>query len=308
MRAVLVRAYGGAEAMDLVEVDTPEAGVDEVLIRVHAAGVNDVDNYFREGYLETGPLPIVLGCDVAGVVEALGPGVSGFAVGDRVFGYKYLGNGTYADHAVLPAAELAPMPGSLGFEQAAALPCAGLIAFDTLANTLRVQPGELVLIGAGSGGVGHLAVQIAKALGATVIATASATKADFVRSLGADHVVEHGTPDLAERVLAIAPQGVDAALATVPAIEQDAVAATRSGGRLTWINDENGPPLERDIRGRYTGWSRGTALLQELAALVEEGGIHTIAIERAYPLEQFREALAASRAAHVTGKLVISLT
>ena len=202
MHAVSQDELGGAEVLELVTIPTPEPGVGEILVRVHAAGVNPVDAMNRESGLFIGEPPFVLGYDVSGTVEAVGPGVTLYEPGDEVFGMLPFprGHGAHAEYAVGPTRAFAPKPDRLDHVQAAALPLVGLTAWQALVETADVCRGSRVLINGAAGGVGHVAVQIAKARGAHVVALASAANADFVRSLGADEVIDYAATDFTELV------------------------------------------------------------------------------------------------------------
>ncbi len=198
MRAAIYDQYGGAEVLEVRDVEDPPVGPDTVLVRAKATSVNPVDYKVREGYLRGAfphHLPIIPGWDVAGVVEAVGPAVrTGLQVGDEVYGYVRrddLAFGTSAELVPAPERTVVAKPSALSMEEAAALPLAGMTAYQGLVEALDVQPGERVLIHAASGGVGHLAVQIAKALGATVIGTGSPESHDWLRELGADEVLDY---------------------------------------------------------------------------------------------------------------------
>ncbi len=196
MRAIGQDEFGGPEVLELIEVERPEPGPAEVLVRVHAAGVNPTDSWHRA----TGGLAgavIRLGWDVSGVVEAVGLGVATLAPGDEVFGMPRhpLPAGTYAEYVTSPARHLVRKPTGLTHVQAAALPLAALTAWQALVDVAEVRPGHRVLIHAAAGGVGHLAVQIAKARGAYVIGTARSAKHDFLRGLGADELVDYTEAD-----------------------------------------------------------------------------------------------------------------
>jgi NADPH:quinone reductase-like Zn-dependent oxidoreductase len=202
MKAVSQDELGGPDVLKLVTLPTPEPGVSEILVRVHAAGVNPIDGAQRQTGAFVGQPPFVLGWDVSGTVEAVGPGVTLYKPGDEVFGLLPFpqGHGAYAEYVVGPTRVFVPKPDRLDHVQAAAIPMVGLTAWQALVDTAGIGEGSRVLIGAGSGGIGHLAVQIAKARGAYVTALASAEKADFVRSLGADEVLDYNAPDWTHRV------------------------------------------------------------------------------------------------------------
>ena len=196
MRAIVVRSYGGPETLHLEEVQRPEPIPTHVLVRVVAAGVNPIDAKTRSGggfANEAGPLPHIPGWEFSGVVEKTGFGVTRFRPGDEVFGLPFFPRPAqaYAEYVSAPSRQLALKPANLPHEQAAGLPLAGLTAWQLLVDTAGVRPGQRVLIHAAAGGVGHLAVQIARARGAYVIGTASAAKHDLVKELGADEVIDY---------------------------------------------------------------------------------------------------------------------
>ncbi|MFB7152217.1 NADP-dependent oxidoreductase, partial [Streptomyces virginiae] len=203
MRAIVVKEWGGPENLVEREIERPEPGLGEVLVRVHAAGVNPVDWKTRASgaLIAWGETPIV-GWDVSGTVEAVGPGVTLYAPGDEVYGMPHFPRqaGGYAEYVVAPARHFARKPASLDHVQAAALPLAALTAWQALVDTAGVTAGQRVLVHAAAGGVGHLAVQIAKARGAYVIGTASAAKHDVLRELGADELIDYRSVDFAEAV------------------------------------------------------------------------------------------------------------
>lgn len=195
--AVVQDELGGPEVLHLASVPTPVPWIGEVLVRVRAAGVNPVDGMNRQHGALSGPPPFTLGYDVSGVVEAVGPGVTLFGPGDEVFGLLPFprGAGAYAEHVLAPTRALVPKPASLTHEEAGALPLAGLTAWQALVETARVGAGSRVFVTGASGGVGHLAVQIAKARGAHVTALATGEGARLVRGLGADEVVDYAVAD-----------------------------------------------------------------------------------------------------------------
>ena len=202
MRSITQATLGGPDVLEVAEVPRPEPFPTEVLVRVAAAGVNPVDWKVRTrgGFL--GEPPFTVGWDVAGVVEALGGGVTRFAVGDRVFGMPRFPReaAAYAEYVTSPSRQLARTPDGMSDVEAGGLPLAGLTAWQALVETADVQPGQRVLILAAAGGVGHLAVQIAKARGAHVIGTASAGKHAFLREIGADETIDYTSEDVAARV------------------------------------------------------------------------------------------------------------
>jgi NADPH:quinone reductase-like Zn-dependent oxidoreductase len=311
MRAIAVNRWGGRDVLELVDVDPPPVAPDGVLVRVHAAGVNPVDYKVREGKLAGGfpyHFPVILGWDAAGVVEEVGPAVTWFKPGDRVYGYcrrHELEYGTYAELVTVPEGFLAHMPENLDFVQAGALPLAALTAHQCL-ERLGVRAGEVVFISGGAGGVGHIAVQLAKARGANVVATGSPESFDFLRELGAEPV-DHGAGDVAEQVRTHNyGGGADAAfdLFGGPGLEQ-AFACLRPGGRLVSIA---APPGEREhidasyVFVRPSGYDLG----EHITPLVHEDAL-TPRIAGTFPLERAADAHAQIEEGHVHGKLVLTI-
>ncbi len=204
MQAVRFHSYGGPEVLVLEEVPRPQAGAGEVLIRVHAAGVNPIDWKVRAGHVKDWlphRLPLIPGWDVSGVVEAVAPGVTTFKVGDAVYGMlDFMRNGAYAEYVAARTGELVRKPRSIDHVQAAAVPLAALTAWQSLFEVASLAPWHTVLIHAAAGGVGHFAVQFAKWKGAKVIGTASANNESFLRELGADEVIDYRTTQFEEVV------------------------------------------------------------------------------------------------------------
>jgi NADPH:quinone reductase-like Zn-dependent oxidoreductase len=203
MRAITQQTFGGPEVLNVAELERPEPLPTEVLVRVHAVGVNPVDTSIRSGaWPLLGTPPFVLGWDISGIVEETGGGVTRFRPGDAVYGMPSFPRavGAYAEFVVASSRQLAPKPKRLDHRHAAALPLAGLTAWQGLVDAGKLEEGQRVLIHGGGGGVGHLAVQIAKARGAHVTATVSSSKRDFVRRLGADQVLDYRVVDFADEV------------------------------------------------------------------------------------------------------------
>lgn len=200
MRAVSQNELGGPEVLHIIETERPEPAMGQILVRVHAAGVNPVDAMNRQTGVFVGPPPFVLGWDVSGTVEAVGPGVTLYRTGDEVFGLLPFphGHGAYAEYVVAPTRVFVPKPADLDHVHAAALPLAGLTAWQALVDTAGITTGSRVLITAPAGGVGHLAVQIAKACGAHVIGLVAPGTADIVAGLGADEVIDYTSTDFAQ--------------------------------------------------------------------------------------------------------------
>ena len=212
MHAISQNELGGPEVLKSVTVQRPEPGIGEILVRVHAASVNPADVMNRQTGVFASEPPFVLGWDVSGTVEATGPGVTIHQPGDAVFGMLPFphGHGAYAEYAVGPARAFVPKPDRFDHVQAAAVPLAGLTAWQALVDTARIGEGSRVLVNGASGGVGHFAVQIGKDRGAYVIGVASTANTDFVRTLGADEAIDYTTTDITQ-----AADGLDVVLETV---------------------------------------------------------------------------------------------
>ncbi|MYV64671.1 zinc-binding dehydrogenase [Streptomyces sp. SID2131] len=307
MRAVVVERWGGPENLVERDVERPEPGLNEVLVRVHAAGVNPVDWKTRASgaLIGWGSVPAV-GWDVSGTVEAVGPGVGHLRPGDGVFGMPLFPRqaGAYAEYVVAPARHLAPKPASLTHVEAAALPLAGLTAWQALVDAADVRPGERVLVHAAAGGVGHLAVQIAKARGAYVIGTASAAKHALVRELGADEVVDYREVRF-EDVL----RDVDVVLDGIGGeTAERSLKVLRPGGRLITLPGPDDVPAAPDgVRAVWVLVEPDHLGLRELAALVERGELRPVA-DTVLPLAEAAKAHAIGEEGRTTGKIVLTVS
>ena len=234
MRAIRQQTFGGPEVLKLTEAVRPVPLPTEVLVRVRAVGVNPVEAVIRSGgFPLLGHPPFILGWDVSGVVEDIEPGVTRFRPGDEVYGMPFFPRpaGAYAEYVAAPSRQLARKPAGLSHAEAAALPLAGLTAWQALVDTAHVAAGQRVLIHGAGGGVGHLAVQIAKARGAHVTGTASADKHDFVASLGADELIDYRATDFTAHV-----DGIDVVLDTIGGeTARRSIGVLRPGGLLVTI-------------------------------------------------------------------------
>jgi NADPH:quinone reductase-like Zn-dependent oxidoreductase len=311
MRAVQVARIGGPEVLEPVELERPRPISTEVLVAVRAAGVNPVDWKTRAGSGVAGWLggpPFVVGWDVAGVVEATGYGVTRYGVGDRVLGMPWFPRaaGAYAEYVAAPSLHFARMPGGMGFAEAAALPLAGLTAWQALdAAGLRERQSVLVL--GGSGGVGHLAVQLARARGAHVIATGRPESHAFMRDLGADAVVDRTSVPV-ERAAADADVVVDL---LGGGATRAALATLREGGVLLAVadgadDDAKAAAARRGVRVLEPLVEPDGRALDALVALVAAGRLRVV-VDRVLPLEQARAAHERLERGGVRGKLVLSL-
>lgn len=309
MRAMAIHDYGGPELLRLTDLPEPVLGPDVVLVRTRAAGVNPVDFKVRKGRLESRypcHFPLVPGWDLAGVVEAVGPAVPEFSEGDEVVGYvrrDHIQWGTYAELVAAPVRTLAPKPSSLSWSQAAALPLAGLTAWQTLTRVLGIGKDDLVLVHAAAGGVGSFAVQVAQILGARVIGTASEANHDHLRALGAQPIA-YGE-GLVERVRSVVPDGVGAVLDLVggEALEVSPQ-LLREGGRLASVTD---PARVRELGGTYWFVRPDREDLATLSRLVDEGRL-TVHVERTFPLEEAADAHRLIEGGHMRGKLALEIS
>jgi NADPH:quinone reductase-like Zn-dependent oxidoreductase len=322
MRAVVQDAYGSPDVFRLAKINIPEVAGHEVLVRVHAAGVDRGTWHLMAGRpylvrLAVGlrkPKQPVPGVDLAGTVAAVGPGVTRFSPGDEVFG---TGKGSFAEYAVAPEDQIADKPAGLSFEQAAVVPVSGLTAFHALTDIGRVQPGQQVLIIGASGGVGSYAVQLAKALDAEVTGVSSSTKLDLVRSLGADHVIDYTHEDFADgghRYDLILDIGGNPALARLRRALTPTGTAVIVGGEHDgrWIGGLDrlfrAVALSLFVRQRLTFFiSKETANdLERLTEFIEAGNL-TPSLDRTYPLEQAAEAMRHLEAGKARGKIAITV-
>jgi NADPH2:quinone reductase len=316
MRAMVLPRFGGPELFEQRDVPKPSPGPGELLVRIVASGTNPVDAKLRHDGTWAGfRPPVVLGYDASGVVEGAGPGVKEFKAGDEVwFTPEIFGNalGTYAEWNVAPAAIVAPKPRGLTHVQAAAFPLAAGTAWDALVRRLDVRPGETVLIHGAAGGVGTFAVQIARACGARVIATAGPTNQATLRELGADVSVDYTREDPAAVALReTGNAGVDAVFSCVGG---DTIArsipATRPGGRLATILGISGDlsafyPRNLTVHGVFL--TREGKRLRELAALVDQGKLRPV-VDAVLPLAQVGEAHRRLDSGHGRGKIVLQVS
>ncbi|MFC4310502.1 NADP-dependent oxidoreductase [Steroidobacter flavus] len=311
MYAIQQQAWGGPDQLRRVELGRPSPLPTEILVRIEAAGVNPVDVFTREGkaYMRALSLPHIPGWDMAGVVEAVGYGVTRFKPGDEVFGMPWFprAGGAYAEYAVAPSRHFAHKPAELDFVHAAALPLAGLTAWQMLVDVAELRSGMRVLINGGAGGVGHLAIQIAKYLGAHVIATARTEKHEFCRMLGADEVFDYTTTPIQKSV-----QGVDVVIELVGGETCLAMLPTlRKGGLLisaqaAWVPELQSEAAARGVRATSYLVEPDADGLEALAALVKIGELSPH-VQAVFPLDQVASAHALISQRRVTGKLVLAV-
>jgi len=306
MKAAYFMQHGGPEVLVVGDLPDPEAGPGEVLVDVHAASVNGADWKVRAGRSGTvGRFPYVPGRDFSGVVAACGAGVRDFRPGDPVFGVCDVGQeGAYAERIAIKASIIAKKPASLGHAECAALALAGLTALVAVEDTLALKAGETVLVQGGAGGVAGLAIQIAKHLGATVISTARGANLAYVKSLGADRVIDYEKEDFTT----LGPV-CDAVFDTVGGeVATRSFAVVKSGGRAAFIASGASAPASprADVRALRPNVRRDRPHLERLLALVAAGALRVPEIVR-YKLADAAAAHAVSEGRHLRGKLVFVL-
>jgi NADPH:quinone reductase-like Zn-dependent oxidoreductase len=323
MKAIVRDTYGSPEVLELRDIDKPEIADDEVLVRVHAAGVDRGVWHIMTGlpypirlagYGLRAPKNPVVGSDMAGVVEAVGKNVTRFQPGDEVFG---IGKGSYAEYVCAREDKLAHKPANLTFEQAAVVAISGLTAMQGLRDHGRVEPEQKVLVIGASGGVGTFAVQTAKAFGAHVTGVCSTTKVDMVRSIGADHVIDYTREDFAEgeqRYDLILDIGGNSSLARLRRALAPRGTLIIVGGETDgrWLGGTD-RQLRALMLSPFVGQKLGTFVASEnhedmnvLKELIEVGKV-TPVIDRTYPLSEVPEAIRYLEEGHARGKVVITV-
>jgi len=322
IRAIVQEAYGSADVLHLTQIPTPKIAENEVLVRVHAAGLDrgtwhvtrGLPYALRLAFGVRAPKNPVPGMDLAGTVTAVGAAVTRFAVGDEVFG---VGKGSFAEYATARESQLAPKPANISFKQASVVPVSACTALQALRAAGRIPPGQKVLILGASGGVGSYAVQLAKAAGAEVTGVCSAAKMGLVRSLGADHVLDYTTQDFADGT-----KHYDLILdiAGNPTLARLRKALTPTGTAVITGGEEGGSwtgSIDRQFRALalspFIGQrltmvmgTQGVADLEYLAGLIDAGTL-TPTVDRSYPLEQVPDAMRYFDAGKVRGKIAITI-
>jgi NADPH:quinone reductase-like Zn-dependent oxidoreductase len=315
MRAIALTEFGGNDRLELTQVDDPKVGPDFVLIRVRGAGLNPVDWKIREGSLESRfphIFPVVPGWEAAGVVEEVGPAVTGLARGDEVFAYcrkHFVGEGTYAEYVSVPEDFVSRKPEALDFVHAGAVPLAGLTAFQALVEATAVRAGETVLVQGAAGGVGAFAVQLARARGAQVIGTATSAKHEFLRDLGTTEEIDYSQVDFVEAVRESRAEGIDVVFDLFGGETLwRSVDVIAHGGRIVSLAD----PLtddhyrQRGITPAYIFVRPSGSQLAELARLID-GGEMRVELEASYPLDDAAQALERLESGRVRGKLALEV-
>ncbi len=307
MKAIRFHQYGDAGVLRYEDAPKPQVGLDELLIRVHSAGVNPADWQFRQGYYKDfapRPLPFIPGWDVAGMVEAVGAQVTRFKPGDAVFAMADMSrNGAYAEYIAVCADHVAPAPRAIPLQQAAAVPLAALTAWSALFAHGALAPGQSVLVHAGAGGVGLFAVQLAHHAGARVLATASAANHELLRRFGADEVIDYRGENLALRAT-----GMDLVIDTVGGeMREQSWKLLRPGGLLAGVAMP--PPDETQarahgVRAAMIAVTPDGARLAEIGALIDAGKLQVL-IDSEYPLADAAVAQVRSQGRHARGKIIL---
>jgi NADPH:quinone reductase and related Zn-dependent oxidoreductases len=315
MKAIAIKKFGGPDVLEELDLPAPQPGPNEVLLRIKAAGVNPVDVKIRDGLFKDRmpyEFPIVLGWDAAGVVEAVGAQHNQYKKGDELFAYcrkERIHDGSYGEYIVLESRHLARKPKTFSFEEAAAIPLAGLTAYQCLFEGRPLQAGETILIHAGAGGVGGYAIQLAMNAGARVLTTASARNAEYVRQLGAELAIDYTREDFVKSVRASFPQGIDAVLDTVGGeVQKKSAEVLKKGGRFTSILalDEK-YFVERGLVPRYVFVRPDSEQLNKLKDFAEHG-ILKVNLAATLPLAQAAKALEMIETHHTRGKIVLSIS
>jgi NADPH:quinone reductase-like Zn-dependent oxidoreductase len=307
MKAIFLERFGGPEVLQYGDLPDPVPAAGEVVVDVAAASVNSADWKFRSGQYARHSgvaFPLIPGRDFSGAVGALGAGVDDLKVGDAVFGVLDVGReGTYCEKLAVKASIIAKKPPQLSHIEAAAVALTGLTAVNSIADTLKLQRGETILIQGGAGGVAGFAIQFAKHLGARVITTTSAANRDYVLGLGADQVIDYNAQDFTKVV-----HGCDAVFDTVGEVAEKSFAVLRPGGRGAFIASgvEAPKPTRPDVTALRPPVGRSRAAMEQIAELIESGAVRMPAI-KTYPLAEAVEAHRLSQSRHFRGKLVFAV-
>ncbi len=307
MKAVYLNQHGGPEALTLGTLPDPVAKAGEVIVDIHAASINGADWKVREGgsYATISTFPYVLGRDFSGVISTVGDGVADLRVGDEVFGVCAVGQeGTYCEKIAMKADLVAKKPAHLTHVEAAAVALIGLTALVAVEDTLKLKAGERILIQGGAGGVAGFAIELAKHLGAIVMTTASAANHDYVKSLGADQVIDYAAEDFTQVV-----SDCDAVFDTVGGdVAERSFAVLKSGGRAAFIASGREPPAapRADVASLRPNVERDRQHLERIVELVEAGAVHVPQV-REFQLDDAVEAHRISQGRHLRGKLVFKI-
>ena len=315
MKAVVINEFGGKETLTLTDVPKPQPAEDEVLVRIKAAGVNPVDWKIREGWLKgllPHEFPMILGWDLAGVVEETGGRVEGLAKGDHVYAYNrrpVIQHGTYAEYAAVPESYLARSPASLSFEESASIPLAALTAYQAIYDAVQLQQEQSILIVGASGGVGGFAVQFANLIGAKVTAVASEKNHAYLQDLGAEHAICYTKGDFQESFKSLHPSGADVVFDLVggEALKK-AGHCVKNGGKVVSITDDprSHVPEDKDIQSHFVFVEPNAKQLDHIREMVDSAKLKTH-LSAVYPLSDADKAHADMESGHTRGKIVLRI-
>ena len=318
MKAIFYEQHGTAEVLQVGERPTPEPQDNEVLVEVVATSVNPIDRRLRSGELQeyiTRTFPVVPGWDLAGKIAKVGAKVTDWQVGDEVLGLAFtwsIQHGSYAEYCPIDTASITEKPASISFEQAAALPLVSLTAWQALSEFGELKAGQSVFIQAGAGGVGSVAIPMAKHLGAKVYTTTSAKNHDYVKSLGADVIIDYNADDYESALRQHEPNGVDLVLEALlgNGTAEAAIRLTKDGGRVAYMNNEP-PEMDeiklRNIKAEFLHHRPDGAMLRQLVDLYESGKISLPKVQ-VRPLEEAMDAHLESEKGHTQGKIVLRVS
>ncbi len=307
MKAAQIAQFGHADQIKVVEADKPVLKPGQVLVEVHAASINPFDTKVREGAIPSLKLPVTLGGDIAGVIAEVGDGVTDAKVGDKVYGQAnaVAGNsGAFAEYAATGASQVNHMPANVDFRQAAALPLTGLSALQVINNHMHLQSGQKILIHGGAGGIGTMAIQIAKHLGAYVATTATGDGLAYVKGLGADEVIDYKNQQFEQQL-----SDYDAVFDTVGGeTYANSFRVLKPGGIVVSMLEQPNQELVQQygVSAEYQQTRTTPEDLKTLADLVEQGVV-TVHIDATYPLDQVQQAFEAREGGSVKGKIVIDI-
>lgn len=280
MKAIAFERFGDASVLSSVDVPRPKVERHQVLVKIAYTSVNPVDWKIREGYLKDlfpHQFPVIPGWDASGIIEEVGGGVTRFSPGDCVYAYTRkakVGEGTYAEYIALDETSVALAPKSISLDAAAGLPLVALTAWQALFDNIRLKNGETLFVAGGAGGVGSIAIQLAKSIGAKVVTTASSSNHDYLKRLGADVVIDYRHQDVVDSILSTTPSGVDAVLDAVGGASlKEAWAIVKNGGRLVSIVDtpDSAEAKSKNVEASFVFVAPHALQLEKIAELIDQG-------------------------------------
>lgn len=302
MKAIQIKEYGDESVLNYTEVERPEPKADEILVKIHAASVNPVDWKIRDGSGEKFgmKLPLILGADFAGTVEKTGNDIKKFKKEDAVYGKILLG--CYAEYVIVKENELGRKPNNIDFESAASIPMGALTSWQAIFEAAGLKSGQKILVHAASGGVGSMAVQLAKAKGAYVIGTASASNEDFVKDLGADEFIDYTATKFEDVV-----KDVDVVYDTIGGDTQErSFQLLKKGGYLVSLVQDPSKELlkEHNVEGKVIASVPNPEQLEEITEMIEAGKVKPL-VEKVFPLSEAKKAQKLSKQGHTRGKIIL---